>query len=133
MTYTFTPAFNGESFSVSSSLSFNRTFTRVPHAWTDTYTVGFNLRKDFFDKKLVFESANTYTKTKTDNRLTDTNTLNLTGTLSYNLKEYFKNALEPTVGLRGSYLKIIDEVNTANEKKEIRCFLVFTLAAPFAF
>jgi len=133
ITYTFTPAYNGESFSASSSLSFNRTFTRVPHLWTDTYTVGLNLRKDFFDKKLVFESANTYTKTKTDSRVADMSTLNLTGTLSYSLKEFFKNALEPTVGLRGSYLKIIDEVNATNEKKEIRCFLVFTLAAPFVF
>ena len=133
VTYTFTPAYNGESFSVSSSLSFNRTFTRIPHAWTDTYTAGLNIRKDFLDKKLVFDSANTFTKGRTDDRSSDIRTLNLTGTLSYNLKEYFRNAVEPTVALRNSYMKIVDKINSVNDKEEIRCFLVLTLAAPFLF
>jgi hypothetical protein len=133
MTYTFTPAYNGESLSVSSSLSLNRTASRTPHVWTDTYTVGLNLKKDFLDKKLVFDSANTFTKIKADDRSSDTKTLNLTGTLSYNLKEYFSNVLEPTVGLRSSYMKIIDKVNSVNDKEEVRCFLVFTLTAPFLF
>ena len=51
ITYTFTPAYNGESFSASSSLSLNRTFTRIPYVWTDTYTVGLNLRKDFLEQE----------------------------------------------------------------------------------
>jgi hypothetical protein len=95
--------------------------------------MGLNLKKDFLDKKLVFDSANTFTKIKADDRSSDTKTLNLTGTLSYNLKEYFSNVLEPTVGLRSSYMKIIDKVNSVNDKEEVRCFLVFTLTAPFLF
>ncbi len=133
VTYTFTPAYNGESFTASSNLAFNRTFTKIPHVWTDTYTIGLNLKKDFLDKKLVFDSANTYTSGKTDDGSSNSRTLMLTGTLSYNLKEYFKNALEPTVGLKGSYMKIVDKVNSVNDKEEIRCFLVLTIAAPFIF
>jgi hypothetical protein len=133
VTYTFTPAYNGETFSASSSLSLNRTFTRLPHLWTDTYTAGLNLRKDFLEKRLVFDSANTYTKSKTDDRSSDMRTLNLTGTLSYNLKDYFGKALEPAIALRSSYMKITDKINSGNDKEEIRSFLVLTLAAPFLF
>ena len=133
MTYTFTQAYNGESLSASSSLSLNRSFMRIPHTWTDTYTVGFNIKKDFLDKKLVFDSANTFTKGRTDDRSSDMRTLYLTGTLSYNLKAYFSNAVEPTVALRSSYMKITDKVNLMNDKEEIRSFLVLTLAAPFLF
>jgi hypothetical protein len=132
-TYTFTPAYNGETFSTSSSLSLNRTMTTVPRIWTDTYTVGLNLKKFFFNKKLVFDTANTLAKTKADDGSSDMRTLNLTGTLTYSMKDYFKGGLDPSVALKSSYMKIIDKVNSDNEKEEIRIFLVVTVAAPFIF
>ncbi len=95
--------------------------------------MGLNLRKDFFSKKLVFDTANTFTKGKADNGSSDTRTLNLTGTLSYNLKEYFRNVVDPAISLKSSYLKVTDNVNSDNGKEEIRFFLVLTLAAPFIF
>jgi hypothetical protein len=132
-TYTFTPAYNGETFSASSSLSLNRTMATVPRIWTDTYTVGFNLKKFFFNKKLVFDTANTLAKTKADDGSSDMRTLNLTGTLTYSMKDYFKGGLDPSVALKSSYIKIVDNVNSDNEKEEIRIFLVVTVAAPFIF
>ena len=41
--------------------------------------------------------------------------------------------LIPAISLKSSYLKITDNVNSDNDKEEIRCFLVLTLAAPFIF
>jgi uracil phosphoribosyltransferase len=49
------------------------------------------------------------------------------------MKDYFKGGLDPSVALKSSYIKIVDNVNSDNEKEEIRIFLVVTVAAPFIF
>ncbi|HEX2965366.1 MAG TPA: hypothetical protein VHO84_06255 [Syntrophorhabdaceae bacterium] len=133
MSYSFTPAYSGETFSISSNLTFSRSFTSVPHVSKDTYTVGLNVRKDLLDKRLVFDSANTFTREHGDHNSAKLESLYLTGTVSYNLKQYLGNAVEPTVGLRASYLRIKDRINSINDKEESRFFLVLTLAAPFFF
>jgi hypothetical protein len=133
LSLSFTPAYTGQTFAVSSNLAFNRSSTHVPHIRKDTYTAGLNVRKEFFDKKLIFDSANTFTRERGDHNSSDLESVFLTGTLSYNLKQYFGNTVEPTVGLRSSYIRTRDRINSMNDKEESRFFLVLTLGAPFFF
>jgi hypothetical protein len=133
MTVAFSPAYNGETFNASSSLSLNRVFITIPHVWTDTYTMTFNGRKSFFNGQLTFDTANTFTKGKADDGTSDQKTTVLTGTVSYSLKNYCRNYFDPSIGLRSSYTKIVDRITPDNQKEETRVFLVLTIAAPFSF
>jgi hypothetical protein len=132
-TFTLAPTYNGETLMASSSLSLNRTFVTAPRIWTDTYTLGLNVRKTFLAGLLTFDTANTYTKGKADDGSSDQKTTNLTGTVSYSLKSLFRNVVDPSVGIRSSYVRITDKVTPDNQKEETRVFLVLTLAAPLSF
>lgn len=130
---TFSPAYTGESFSAGSSLSLNRTLVGLPRVWTDTYTVVLNLRKGLLNRLLTIDTANTFTRGRSDNGSSDMKVVNLTGTISYSLKKFFKNVVDPSIGIRTSYCRITDKVTPDNEKEETRVFLVLTLGAPFPF
>jgi hypothetical protein len=91
-----------------------------------------DLRSTFINRKFGFDLGGTYSIMKTDNGSMDAKNLNANFRLAWNIKEYFKSLLNPTLALRGVYSKINDRINTGANRDELTLFLVLTTSTPFS-
>ena len=100
---------------------------------TDTYTMNLDMRTKFFKERGTFDIGGTYNIIKANDGSMNNRTLNMNLRLAYNLKDLLKGYVNPTIALRGSYLKITDEVYSRSNKDEFIVFLVLATSVPFSF
>jgi len=131
--YTFTSSCNIPNITVSPSFSLNQSKIHITDVRTDTYTVNLDLRTRFFRERLTFDVGGTYNIIKADNGSTDSRNLNTNFRLAYNIKEFFKGLMNPTIALRGAYMKITDKINRSSDRDEFTLFLVLATSVPFSF
>ena len=131
--YTFTSSYNIPTITVSPSFSLNQSNIHVTDVRTDTYTINLDLRTRFFRERLTFDVGGTYNIIKADNGSTDSRNLNTNFRLAYNVKEFFKGLMNPTIALRGAYMKITDKINRSSDRDEFTLFLVLATSVPFSF
>ena len=131
--YTFTSSYNIPNITVSPSFSLNQSKIHVTDVRTDTYTINLDLRTRFFRERLTFDVGGTYNIIKADNGLTDSRNLNTNFRLAYNIKEFFKGLMNPTIALRGAYMKVTDKINRSSDRDELTLFLVLATSVPFSF
>ena len=130
---TLIPSYNIQNFSVSPSFSFNQSQYHSTDLMTDTYTINLDVRTKFFQEKMSFDVGGTYNITKANNGSVNTRNLNTNFRLAYNIKGLLKGFLNPTIALRGTYMKNIDEVYSQSTKDEFILFLVLATSVPFSF
>jgi hypothetical protein len=133
ITYTFTPSYNISNISVNPSFSLNQSNIHLTDVRTDTYTINLDLRTKVFNEKVSFDVGGTYNIIKVDNESVDSRTLNTNFRLAYNIKNFLKGYVNPTIALSGTYLKITDKVQSQSNKDEFVLFLVLATSMPFSF
>ncbi len=131
--YTFTSSYNIPNITVSPSFSLNQSKIHITDVRTDTYTLNLDLRTRFFRERVTFDVGGTYNIIKADNGSTDSRNLNTNFRLAYNIKEFFKGLMNPTIALRGAYMKITDKINRSSDRDEFTLFLVLATSVPFSF
>ena len=132
-TATLTPSYNVSNISLAPSFSFNRSTFPERDLRTDTYMINLDLRTKFLRERGSFDVGSTYNIMKANDRSTNSRTLNSNFRLAYAIKNFLKGYVNPTVGLRGTYLKVIDEVYSQSNKDEFLLMFVLTAAMPYSF
>lgn len=133
MTFTLVPSYASVGCSVSSILSYNKSKVHATNVWTDTYTAGLNFGTRFLRDKAFFDTGSTYTIVKADDSSVNTKIFNANFRLGYDIKELFRDYLNPSVSLWGGYEKITDKVASNLNRDEFKLFIVFATAIPFSF
>ena len=131
--YALTAAYALPNLSIAPAITWNRTRNHATNVWTDTFAYNLDLRSRFFHDRASFDVGGTYTSTKADNDSADSGTWNARATLSYRLKDHLKTFVNPTVGLRFSYLRTDDKINESMNKDEFSLFAVIEAAIPILF
>ena len=75
----------------------------------------------------------TYTKVKADNDSVNNWDLNSNFRLGYSLKEFFKNKIDSSVALRGSYIRHRDQISNDANRDEFLMFLMLSSTIPVLF
>ena len=130
-TATLTPSYNTPNVSVTPSFSFNR--STYLQRDMDTYMLNLYLRTKFLRERGSFDLGGTYTIMKASDRSMNNRTLNSNFRLAYAIKNFLKGYVNPTIGFRGTYLKVIDKVYAQSNKDEFLLMLVLTAAMPVSF
>jgi len=133
LTCSFTPSYTLQDISVSSGFSFNQSQYHRTDLMTDTYTINLDVRTKFFKDRGSFDIGSTYNIVKTNDGSVNNRNLNSNFRLAYNIKGLLKGFLNPTVALRGTYMKNTDEVYSQSTKDEFILFLVLATSVPFSF
>lgn len=133
VTYTLTPAYNDDNYSVSTSFSLYQYKVKLTGVRTDTYATNLDLKTKFLNQKATFDVAGTYTITKANDGSTNTRNLNGTVQLAYDLAKFVRDYLKPVVALKATYSKITDKISSSNNRDEFVLYLVFTSNIPFSF
>jgi len=133
VTCSFTPSYTLQDISVSSGFSFNQSQYHRTDLMTDTYTINLDVRTKFFKERGSFDIGSTYNIVKTNDGSVDNRNLNTNFRLAYNIKGLLKGFLNPTIALRGTYMKNKDEVYSQSTKDEFILFLVLATSVPFSF
>jgi hypothetical protein len=131
--YAVTAAYALPNLSIAPAFTWTRTYNHATDVWTDTYVYNLDLHSRFFHDRTSFDIGGTYTATKADNDSADSGTWNARATLSYRLKDHLKTFVNPTIGLRFSYLRTDDKINVGMNKDEFSLFLVLEAAIPVIF
>ena len=131
--YAVTAAYALPNFSIAPAVTWNKTRNHTTDVWTDTFVYNLDLRSRFFHDRTSFDVGGTYTTSKADNASVDSGTWNARATLSYRLKDHLKTFVNPTIGLRFSYLKTDDKINSSMNKDEFSLFAVIEAAIPILF
>ncbi|NWF93650.1 MAG: hypothetical protein HXY46_12080 [Syntrophaceae bacterium] len=132
VTYTLTPTYTQEHFSLSPSFSLNRTRNHLTRVYTDTYTTALDLRGDIFRKKLTYGLAGTYNIIRASDDTTKQDTLSTNFNISYLLFKNLWGFLNPSIGIRGLYNRTNDKV-LGQTTNELALFLVIQTTMPFSF
>jgi hypothetical protein len=133
VTCSLTSSYTLQDIALSSGFSFNQSQYHSTDLMTDTYTINLDIRTKFLQDKGAFDVGGTYNITKANDGSTDNRNLNTNFRLAYNIKGLLKGFLNPTIALRGSYLKNIDDVYSQSNKDEFILFLVLATSIPFSF
>ena len=131
--YAVTAAYALPNLSIAPAVTWNRTRNHATNVWTDTCVYNLDLRSRFFHDRASFDVGGTYTASKADNDSMDSGTWNARATLSYRLKDHLKTFVNPTMGLRFSYLRTDDKINVGMNKDEFSLFFVLEAAIPVIF
>lgn len=126
-------SYNTGNVTLSPAVTWTRMKVHTSHVWTDTYMGSMNLYSRFFRDRLTFDLGTTYTVTRSDDDAVKTDILNGNFRVGYNLKDQIRWLVDPTIALRGSYLRQRDENNHRTDREEFLMFLVLSTAIPFSF
>jgi hypothetical protein len=134
ITYTFTPSYVlNPNISVNSSFFLNQSKFHLTDVWTDTYTINLDLRTRFFNDRLTFDVGGTYNIIKADDDSADNRNLSANFRLAYNIKDFLKGYVNPTIALRSTYTKVTDKLYSSSDRDEFVLFLVLATTIPFSF
>ena len=133
ITYTLTSSYNIPNISVSPSFSLNQSKIHITDVRTDTYLVNLDVRSNFFKKRLFCDVGSSYNVTKANDDSIDNWNLNTNFRIAYNLKDFMKGYADPTIALRGSYMKFTDKAYSGADNEEFRLLLVLATSIPFSF
>jgi hypothetical protein len=133
ITYTLTPSYTITNVSVNPSFSLNQSKIHPTDIKTDAYTINLDLRTKFLRERASFDVGSTYSIIKADDGSTNSRNLNTNFRLAYTFKEFLKGFLNPTVAIRGTYMKITDKVYSGSNRDEFTLFLVLATTVPFSF
>jgi len=133
VTCSFTPSYTLQDISLSSGFSFNQSQYHRTDLMTDTYTINLDVRTKFFKERGSFDIGSTYNIVKTNDDSVNNRNLNTNFRLAYNIKGLLKGFLNPTVALRGTYMKNVDDINSKSSRDEFILFLVLATSVPFSF
>jgi len=129
-TYTIMPVFSSEHLSVMPNLSFNRSTYHLTGVYTDTYTINLELRFDTFHQRMTYELSGTYNRIKSSDDSMDQDTINTQFRIAYLIRKDIWGYLNPSVGIRGLYNKMIDR---AYEQRDEELVLLLVLSSTMSF
>jgi hypothetical protein len=132
-TVTLSPSYTIPNVSVATAFSFNQSQFPKQNLSTDTYTINLDLRTKFFRERGSFDVGGTYNIIKANNGSADNQTLNSSFRLAYLVKNFLKGYVNPMIALRGSYLRVIDDIYTGSNKEEYILMLVLGTSLQYAF
>ena len=95
--------------------------------------INLDLRTKFLRERGSFDVGSTYNIMKANDGSMNSRTLNSTFRLAYAIKNFLKGYVNPSVAIRGTYLKVIDRVYSQSNKDELLLMLVLTAAMPYSF
>jgi hypothetical protein len=133
ISYTLTPSYYITGFSLTPSFSLNQSKNHTSDVWTDTYTVNLDMRTTFLRDKASFDVGSTYSIIKGDRDTADNKTLSTNFRLAYDIKGVLKGFLNPVVALRGTYMKVTDDISPLADRDEFTILLVLAATMPFSF
>jgi hypothetical protein len=110
VTYSFTPTYTLDYFSICPGFSYNRSMNHAIRIYTDTYTGILDLRGDLVKKKLTYGLGASYIILRASDRSSKTDILSSNFNVSYLLFKNLWNFLNPSVGIRGLYNRTNDRV-----------------------
>lgn len=122
------PAANWPTLSLTPSGAY--TETRVGSLRTETTTLGFDGRSQFFQARVTAEVGGAWVLTRTSDRSQDSRTVNGTFRLAYNPGAFLSGHFVPSVAFRGVYDRLDDRVNPASDRDDWTLFLTLTAEIP---
>ncbi|PLY03404.1 MAG: hypothetical protein C0622_04445 [Desulfuromonas sp.] len=131
-TYTFTPMYYSQAFSVVPSLIFNRTTDENRSVDTDTLTASLDLRGTLKEGKVTYELAGSFNRMTMSDDSMELETLTANAQLAYHFQQEWASFLNPSLGLRGQYNRTDDKLSGEDED-EYALFLVLSTSMNFAF
>jgi len=132
-TFTLTPMVSYPTFGISCSLSLNQTEYQQGNYRTDNFLLNLQLTGKLFNSRVTYELGNTYNILKSTNNSSDTRMLTRNFRLGYFLGRFFNGLFNPTVGVRGQYNHLIDNVNFSTARDDFALFLFISTSMPFSF
>ncbi len=133
ITYTLNGMLNKQWLVVAPSLSFSQAKEVSTGVRLDTYTLGLAVNTKWWEDRVLFDVAGTYNAPVATDDSTNNRNLNVNARLAYSLKEWFKGLINPSIAVKGSYVKLTDRVNPALNQDDCSVFLVLTLSAPYVY
>lgn len=131
-TFTLTPVYSGDNITISPNLSFNKSRYPSTGLATDTYTANLDLRGKAFHKKITYELAGTYSRTKASDNSTDSDTLNANFRVAYLLSPRIIGLHNTTVGVRGQYQQTNNRLS-GTDTDDLALLLVLSTGIPFSY
>lgn len=130
---TLMPMLTYPTFGLSFSLSLNQTEYELANYRNDNFLFNLQLTGKLFNNRFSYELGNTYTIMKATNNSYDSRMLTGNFRLGYALGRFFNGAFNPTVGLRGQYNHLVDNVNSSMARDDFALFLFVSTSMPFSF
>ncbi|RJQ14991.1 MAG: hypothetical protein C4560_11120 [Nitrospiraceae bacterium] len=130
VTYVLVPSYAAPVFSILPMASWNRTKDTLSDIKTDTYTGGLNFYSKFFDDRMAFDAGGTYTAVRNSDDTVKTNDFNSTVRVGYNMRHLVNWLVDPTISLKGQYVRHKDDVDDSNDSDEFLLFLVLSTIMP---
>jgi hypothetical protein len=131
--FTLTPALSFPTFGLSLAISLNQTDYQLTNYRTDNYLLNLQLTGKLFSNRFSYELGNTYNILKSTNNSADSSILTGNFRLGYFLGRFFNGTVKPTVGLRGQYNHVVDNVNSSLARDDFALFLFISTSIPFSF
>ena len=132
ITYSFTPGYMWDHFSVNSSFSYTLTEYHLTQVDQDTYTVTLDLRGDLFNGNITYELVGTYDRTWATDNSVDQETFGTSGRVAYVLEKNLWGFINPSVGIKAQYNKISNWAST-NDREDHTIYLFFSTSLPLSF
>ena len=132
VTYTFTPTYILDYFSICPSFSFNRSLTHPTGVHSNTYTATLDLKGDLFKKRVTYGLGGTYTVLRASDGTSKQYTQNSNFSVYYLLFKDLWGFLNPSVGIRGLYNRTNDKV-FHQSTDEFALYLVLQTTMKFLF
>jgi hypothetical protein len=132
VTFTFTPTYASDKFSVTSNFSLNRLSYDASHVVTDTYTANLGIRGNLYDNKVTYDVSYNFNKAMKSDDSSSKESTDINFRTGYLLAKQRFGLVNPTVGIRGNYSLSKDLIgNIKNEKNFI--FFFFSANIPISF
>jgi hypothetical protein len=111
MNYMFMTSYYAEHFSLSPSVSFNRSEFKPTGVKTDTTTTTLDFRGNLWDEKILYECAGTYSRMENDDDTVKTDSYYATMRLAYVLAKDLWGLTQPSAGVMGQYSETDDHIS----------------------
>jgi hypothetical protein len=131
-TYSFSPTYYSQHFSVYPNFSFNSTHFAFSDIRTDTYTASLDIRGDFLQGKFTYGIAGTFNRIEANDKSIDLDTTSATARVDYLLGSNIMGFFNPSVGLRG-LLNTTDDRVFVEKRDELAILLVLSNYSSFSF
>ena len=132
VTFTLTPNYSSDKFSVTSSFSLNRLIYDFSHFVTDTYTANLGIRGNLYDNKVTYEVAYNFNKAMKSDDSTNIESTDINFRTGYLLAKQRFGLVNPTVGIRGNYSLSHELMGNIRSEKDF-IFLFFSANMPISF
>ncbi len=128
--YSLSSGYSTDHFSISPSVSFNRSHDQPTHSRTDSFTTTLDIRGDLWNRRITYECAGTFSRTESSDHATKQDRGNVNFRVAYTLPRTIWGVSNPSAGIMGYYSNTEDYVYDTRSR-DFTLLFVFSANMPF--